>query len=78
MNSLHWMTEQDKQALATVRRERRYVAELNQDLADFRELAWFGVDQRQKDWAQMMVKSVEHELEEIEAGRLGVPEYWQA
>ena len=28
MNSLHWMPEEDKQALASIRRERRYIDEL--------------------------------------------------
>ena len=76
MNSLHWMPEEDKQALASIRRERRYIDELKTDLADFREIFWAPIDGGQRSWADQMIKSIEHELNEIEAGRLGVPEFW--
>ena len=64
MNNLHWVPEETKQALSELRAERRHIAELKTDLADFRELAWFGAE-HQRGWARMMVKSVEHELHQL-------------
>ena len=64
MNSLHWVPEETKQALSKLRAERRLIAELKTDLADFRELAWFGAE-HQRTWAGHMVKSIEHELHQL-------------
>lgn len=77
MNSLHWMPEADKQALANIRRERRYIEVLQQELSDFREIFWRPAHDGQRAWAEQMIKSIEHELDEIDAGRLGVPEDWR-
>ncbi len=77
MNSLHWMPEEDKQALASIRRERRYIAELKRDLVDFRDIFWAPTHAGQRTWANQMIKSIEHEMDEIEAGRLGVPASWK-
>ena len=63
---MHWQTEQEKQALADFRAWRRQVAELKQDLADFREIFWLPAFPEQKTWAQHMIKSIEHELHQLE------------
>ena len=71
------LDDQTKAAVLNHKRENRYIAELKQDLADFREIFWAPIDGGQRSWAEQMIKSIEHELEEIEAGRQGVPEFWQ-
>ena len=70
----------DDQSLAAVlkhKREQRYIAELKTDLADFREIFWAPAFDEQRLWAQDQIKSILHELDEIEAGRLGVPADWE-
>ena len=70
--------DQTKQAVTNWKRENRYIAELNADLADFRDLFWEPqANDELRLWAQDQIKSIVHELDEIEAGRLGVPESWQ-
>jgi len=71
------LDDQTKAAVLNHKREQRYIAELKTDLADFREIFWAPIDGGQRSWAEQMIKSIEHELAEIEAGRLGVPEFWQ-
>jgi len=63
---MHWMTEQDKQALADFRAHNRKVAELKQELADFRDIFWQPDFPEQKTWALQQIKSIEHELEQLE------------
>lgn len=43
------------------------IAELNQDLVDFREIFWQPVSFEQKSWALQMIKSIEHELNQLQA-----------
>ena len=63
-DQLHWVPEETKQALSKLRAERRHIAELKTDLADFLELAWFGAE-HQRAWARTMAKSIQHELHQL-------------
>lgn len=71
------LDEQTQKAVAQHKRERRYIAELNQDLADFRDIFWHPQHDGQRAWAEQMIKSIEHELAEILDGRLSVPADWK-
>ena len=71
------LDDQTKAAVLSHKREQRYIAELNRDLDDFRAIFWAPAFDEQRLWAQDQIKSIVHELEEIEAGRLGVPADWQ-
>ena len=72
------IAKQSKQAVRDWKRLNAFVAELQADLRDFREIFWDPADDRQRAWAGQMIKSITHELDEIEAGRLGVPADWVA
>lgn len=65
MNSFHWIDEDSKKAVANWRAENRHIAELKQELADFREIFWAPAFPEQKSWALMMIKSIEHELDQL-------------
>ena len=71
------LDDQTKAAVLKHKREQRYVAELKQDLADFRDIFWAPIDGGQRSWADQMIKSIEHELAEIEAGRATAPDSWE-
>jgi len=64
---MFWQTEQEKQALADFRAHNRKVAELKQELADFREIFWHPAFPQQKAWALQMIKSIEHELDQLQS-----------
>ena len=70
------LDDQTKAAVLKHKREQRYIAELNRDLDDFRAIFWAPAFDEQRLWAQDQIKSIVHELEEIEEGRLGVPADW--
>ena len=76
-NQLWRLDEQTKDAVLEHMRTNRYVAELKRDLEDFRELFWRPSFPEQRVWAKAMIKSCEHELEQIEAGNVGAPDDWQ-
>ena len=54
-------------AVADWKAFKRHVAELEQDLADFREIFWHPQSPEQKSWALQMIKSIEHELDQLQA-----------
>ena len=64
---MFWHTEQEEQALADWRATNREIAELNQELADFREIFWAPAFPEQKAWALQMIKSIEHELDQLQS-----------
>lgn len=64
---MHWQTEQEKQALADFRAHNRLVAELKKDLADFHEIFWHPTHDGQRAWAEVMIKSIEHELDQLQS-----------
>ena len=68
---------QSKAAVLEYKRTSRYVAELRRDLVDLCEIGWHSPNREQQTWARQQVASIRHELDEIEAGRLGAPEDWQ-
>ena len=63
---MHWQTEQDKQALADFRAHNRQVAELKQDLWEFKMIQE-NSDPNVRTWALQMIKSIEHELRQVES-----------
>lgn len=71
------LDETTKKAVLQHKREQRYIAELNRDLADFRDIFWAPTHDGQRAWAEQMIKSIEHELAEILDGRLSVPADWE-
>lgn len=71
------LDEQTKKSVLAHKREQRYIAELNRDLADFRDIFWHPHFPEQRSWAEQMIKSIEHELAEILDGRLSVPADWK-
>ncbi|QBP06112.1 hypothetical protein [Synechococcus phage S-B68] len=70
--------KQVKKAVRDMKRLNAYIAELQTDLRDFHEIFWDPASEQQRAWAGQMIKSMTHELDEIEAGRLGVPADWVA
>ena len=72
------LDEQTKKAVLQHKRNNRYIAELKQDLEDYNAIIECPcADGGQRSWAHQMIKSIEHELAEIEAGRLDAPEWWK-
>ena len=64
---MFWHTEQEEQALAGFRAHNRHVNELRADLADLREIFWHTSDRQRKTWALQMIKSIEHELDQLQS-----------
>ena len=64
---MFWHTEQEQEALAAFRADRRHREELQADLADFREIFWHHQLPETKAWALQMIKSIEHELHQLNA-----------
>ena len=64
---MFWHTEQEEQALADWRAHNRHVNELRADLADLREIFWHASDRQRKAWALQMIKSIEHELDQLQS-----------
>lgn len=62
---MHWQTEQDKQALADFRAHNRHINELRSDLADLKYIFWHTSQSERKAWALQMIKSIEHELDQL-------------
>lgn len=63
---MHWQTEQDKQALADFRATNRKVSELKQELWEFKQIQ-HGHGDAITSWALQMIKSIEHELHQLES-----------
>lgn len=63
---MFWQTEQEKQALADFRAHNREVAELEQDLWDFRMIQQNSTPEA-GSWALQMIKSIEHELDQLQS-----------
>ena len=63
---MHWQTEQDKQALADFRAHNRKVSELKQELWEFKQIQ-HGHGDAITSWALQMIKSIEHELHQLES-----------
>lgn len=63
---MFWQTQQEKDALYQFRQWRRQVEELKADLSDFTNIFWSSNDRNTKQWATMMIKSIKHELHQLE------------
>ena len=60
------LDEQSREAVLAHKARNRRIAELKQDLADFDELKSSGMlDGGQLSWVDMMVKSINHELDTL-------------
>tara|TARA_B100001063_G_scaffold226510_1_gene236174 strand:- start:270 stop:464 length:195 start_codon:yes stop_codon:yes gene_type:complete len=64
---MFWQTTQEKEALAAFRADRRHREELQSDLRDFREIFWHHELPETKTWALHMIKSIEHELHQLDS-----------
>ena len=62
---MFWQTTEEIEALAAFRADRRLREELLQELADFQEIFWHPIHPEQKAWARQMIKSIEHELDQL-------------
>lgn len=63
---MFWQTTEEIEALASFRADRRLREELTRDLADFRAIFWDPAFPEQKAWASQMIKSIEHELHQLD------------
>lgn len=63
--TFHWIDEDSKQAVADWRAHNRKVAELKQEIRDFRDIFWNPAFPEQKVWARQQIQSIEHELDQM-------------
>ena len=63
---MFWQTEQEEQALRDFRATNRKIAELEQDLWDFRMIQQNSTPEA-GSWALQMIKSIEHELDQLQS-----------
>ena len=64
---MFWQSQDELDALAQFRTDRRRNEELHQELMDFTDIFFDSKDPRQKAWAKQMIKSVKHELDQLKA-----------
>ena len=64
---MFWQTQNELDALAQFRADRRRNEELHQELMDFTDIFFDSKDPQQKAWAKLMIKSVKHELDQLNA-----------
>ena len=64
---MFWQTQAEKDAVAQFRAWRRRIEELHQELMDFTDIFFDSKDPQQKAWAKLMIKSVKHELDQLNA-----------
>lgn len=64
---MHWQTEQEKQALADFRAHNRHIEALKREIRCFELVLANCTDDQQKSWALQMIKSIQHELDQLEA-----------
>ena len=64
---MFWQSQNELDALAQFRADRRRNEELHQELMDFTDIFFDTKDPRQKAWAKQMINSVKHELDQLKA-----------
>lgn len=64
---MFWQSQDELDALAQFRADRRRNEELHQELMDFTDIFFDSKDPRQKAWAKQMINSVKHELDQLKA-----------
>ena len=64
---MFWQSQDELDALAQFRADRRRNEELHQELMDFTDIFFDTKDPRQKAWAKQMINSVKHELDQLKA-----------
>ena len=64
---MFWQSQNELDALAQFRADRRRNEELHQELMDFTDIFFDSKDPRQKAWAKQMINSVKHELDQLKA-----------
>jgi len=62
---MHWQTEQEKQALRNWRADMRKENQLRKELLELKQVARHTEDRKQFAWALQMIKSIEHELDQL-------------
>ena len=68
------LDEQSREAVLNHKRINRHVRELEEDIVGLCVLINETEIPEQKVWADHQIRSIEHEIAEIKAGRLGLPE----
>ncbi len=64
---MFWQSQDEIDALHRFRMDRRKRLELQTDLTDFHDIFWSSNDHNTKAWARRMIKSLEHELHQLNA-----------
>ena len=62
---MHWQTEQEKQALADFRATNRRIRVLERELWEFKLIQQNSTSEA-GSWALQMIKSIEHELDQLQ------------
>ena len=62
---MFYQTTDELQALKDFRDERDLRAALAVELYDFTDIYWSSNDHRTKEWAQLQIKSIKHELDQL-------------
>ena len=62
---MFWQSQEEIKALAQFRADRRRREELQRDLTDFADIFWSSNDSQTKAWAQLQMKSIKHELDQL-------------
>ena len=68
------LDEQSREAVLNWKRINRHVRELEEEIVGLCVLINETEIEGQKVWANHQIRSIEHEIAEIKAGRLGLPE----
>jgi len=64
---MHWHTEQEEQALSNWRATMRKERQLRKELLELQQIAHRPQSQQQLAWALQMIKSVKHELDQLQS-----------
>jgi len=62
---MFYQTTDELQALKDFRDERKLRAALAVELYDFTDIFWSSNDHQTKAWAQLQIKSIKHELDQL-------------
>jgi len=64
---MHWQTEEEKQTLSDWRAVMRKERQLRKELLELQQIAHNPQSQEQLAWALQMIKSVKHELHQLQS-----------
>ena len=64
---MFWQTDEDKQALSSWRATMRKERQLRKELLELQQIAHRPQSQEQLTWALQMIRSIKHELHQLES-----------